>query len=57
MLHAMERKGYLSSRIEQEGKLKRRICRATPYGVEALRFAREKVRELVSEVVPDVGKS
>ena len=52
MLHALERKGYLTSRTEPAGRSRRRIYRATPYAVEALEIAREKVRELVREVAP-----
>ena len=52
MLHALERKGYLTSRTERAGRSQRRIYRATPYGVEALAFARARVRELVREVAP-----
>lgn len=52
MLHALERKGYLTSRTERAGRSHRRIYRATPYGVEALQMARERVRELVREVAP-----
>ena len=53
MLHALERKGYLISRTERVGRSQRRIYRATPYGVEALRMARDRVRELVREVAPE----
>ena len=52
MLHAMERKGYLVSRTERAGRSHRRIYRATPYGIEALYLAHEKVRELFGEVGP-----
>jgi DNA-binding PadR family transcriptional regulator len=52
MLHALERKGYLASRTEPAGRSRRRVYRATPYGVQALGMAREKVRELVREVAP-----
>jgi PadR family transcriptional regulator PadR len=52
MLHALERKGYLTSRTARTGRSQRRIYRATPYGIEALRIARQKVRELVREVAP-----
>jgi DNA-binding PadR family transcriptional regulator len=52
MLHALERKGYLASRTEPAGRSRRRVYRTTPYGVEALGMAREKVRELVREVAP-----
>jgi DNA-binding PadR family transcriptional regulator len=53
MLHALERKGYLTSRIVRTGRSQRRIYRATPKGVRALRVAREKLEELVREVVPE----
>ncbi|SPJ24252.1 PadR family transcriptional regulator [Palleronia abyssalis] len=53
MLHAMERKGYLTSRVERAGRSQRRIYRATPYGMEALTMAREKIRELFHEVAPE----
>jgi DNA-binding PadR family transcriptional regulator len=52
MLHALERKGYLTSRTERAPRSQRRVYRATPYGIEALRVARERVRELVREVAP-----
>ncbi|OQM75687.1 PadR family transcriptional regulator [Manganibacter manganicus] len=52
MLHALERKGYLESRTERAGCSHRRIYRATPYGVAALKMAKEKVRELFREVEP-----
>jgi PadR family transcriptional regulator, regulatory protein PadR len=55
MLHALEKKGYLSSRTERAGRSQRRIYRATPYGVEALAMARAKVRELVREVAPEAA--
>ncbi|MFZ2109273.1 MAG: PadR family transcriptional regulator [Roseiarcus sp.] len=55
MLHALEKKGYLSSRTERAGRSQRRIYRATPYGVEALAMARAKVRELVREVAPETA--
>lgn len=50
MLHALERKGYLTSRTERAGRSQRRVYSATPYGVEALELARGKVRELFREV-------
>lgn len=51
MLHAMERKGYLESRTERAGRSLRRIYRATPYGIEALALAQDKIRELFHEVI------
>jgi DNA-binding PadR family transcriptional regulator len=53
MLHALERKGYLQSRTERAGRSQRRVYRATPYGIEALRTARGKVRELLSEILDE----
>ncbi|MBZ6076385.1 PadR family transcriptional regulator [Microvirga sp. WGZ8] len=50
MLHSMERKGYLESRIERVGRTQRRIYRATSLGREALAYARDKLRELTGEV-------
>ena len=50
MLHALERRGYLTSRQERVGKSSRRVYRATPMGVEALALARTRVRELIGEI-------
>ena len=50
MLHALERKGYLISRIEGIGRRARRHYRATRKGREALRVATGKVRELFNEL-------
>jgi PadR family transcriptional regulator PadR len=52
MLHAMERKGYLESRIERAGRSQRRVYRATSYGIDALAMAQDKIRELFREVGP-----
>ncbi|WP_457107333.1 PadR family transcriptional regulator [Methylobacterium sp. P5_C11] len=52
MLHAMERRGYLTSRMERAGRSQRRIYRATVLGCEALALARERMRELFHEVLP-----
>ena len=51
MLHAMERRGYLSSGQVRIGRTKRRVYRATPLGEEALASAQVKLRELFREVV------
>ena len=40
MLHAVERKGYLSSEEQRIGRSARRLYRATPLGREALELAR-----------------
>jgi DNA-binding PadR family transcriptional regulator len=50
MLHAMERKGYLSSKEQRAGRSARRLYRATPSGRKALKFAKSKLRELFTEV-------
>ena len=50
MLHGLQRKGYLKSRQEGKGKRARRTYTATPKGVAALSAAKEKVRELFSEL-------
>lgn len=52
MLHAKERKGYLGPRTERAGRSHRRLYRTTPYGVEALKMAHDKIRERFHEVVP-----
>jgi DNA-binding PadR family transcriptional regulator len=51
MLHAMERNGYLRSREKRTGSRARRLYRATAKGRAALEMAKEKLRELVGEVV------
>lgn len=50
MLHAMERKGYLASRSERVGRSVRRVYQVTPFGLEGLQAAREKIAELFHEV-------
>jgi DNA-binding PadR family transcriptional regulator len=51
ILHGLERRGYLKSKQEREGKRSRRTYRATPKGRKALEAAKEKVRELVWRAV------
>jgi PadR family transcriptional regulator PadR len=51
MLHAMERRGYLSSTKQPSGRTFRRVYQATPHGREALVVAQRQARELFSEVV------
>jgi DNA-binding PadR family transcriptional regulator len=51
LLHGLERKGYLRSWEERDGKSRRRVFRATPSGKQALRAARAKIRELFAEIV------
>jgi DNA-binding PadR family transcriptional regulator len=50
ILHGLERKGYLRSHVEREGKTSRRLYEATPAGKRALRAALAKVRELYGEL-------
>jgi DNA-binding PadR family transcriptional regulator len=50
ILHGLERKGYLRSTREQDGKTFRRVYRATAKGRRALEAAKEKVRELFGEL-------
>lgn len=51
MLHALERKGYLKSKVEGTGRRARRLYRATKNGREALEFAKDRVRELFGELI------
>jgi DNA-binding PadR family transcriptional regulator len=53
MLHALQRKGYLRSREQRLGKTARRLYRATAKGRAALEDAKEKLRELVGEIMDD----
>jgi DNA-binding PadR family transcriptional regulator len=53
LLHSLERRGYLKSKQERDGKRSRRIYRATPKGRKALEGAKEKVRELFGELFED----
>jgi DNA-binding PadR family transcriptional regulator len=46
MLHALERQGYLKSRNERDGRVFRRLYRATPLGREANKVAKIQLREL-----------
>ena len=50
MLHGLERKGYLKSRQEGNGKRARRLYTITPKGLKSLNEAREKVKELFGEL-------
>ena len=51
LLQGLERKGYLRSWEERNGRSRRRVFRATPKGNQALRAARKKIRELFTEIV------
>jgi len=53
LLHGLEMKGYLWSREVKSGRSFRRVYRATAAGRKALALAREKVKELVGELLED----
>ena len=53
ILHGLERKGYLTSKVRQNGASLRRVYRATPDGRQALDVARSRVRELFGEMFED----
>src|SRR5437763_13384543 len=46
LLHGLEKKGYLRSTQQREGRSLRKLYRATPQGRKALDAAKSKVREL-----------
>ncbi len=50
ILHGLEKKGYLRSREERNGKRARRVYRVTSKGRRALEHAKGKVRELFGEL-------
>jgi PadR family transcriptional regulator, regulatory protein PadR len=52
LLHGMEKKGYLVSREERDGRTARRFYRATLLGREGLTVARAKAKELFGEIMP-----
>jgi PadR family transcriptional regulator PadR len=51
LLHGLEKKGYLHSSEQRNGKSLRKVYRATPLGRKALRAANNKVRELFRELI------
>ena len=51
LLHGLEKKGYLRSKEERNGKSLRKVYRATPRGRKALEAAKNKVRELFRELM------
>ncbi len=60
ILHGLEKKGYLRSTEQRNGKSLRKVYRATPLGKKALAAARNKVRELFQELIlegPDRGRN
>jgi DNA-binding PadR family transcriptional regulator len=51
LLQGLERKGYLRSALERNGRSLRRVYRATAQGRKALGASKAKVRELFHELV------
>jgi PadR family transcriptional regulator PadR len=53
LLQGLQRKGYLRSTTQRNGKSLRRVYRATPLGKKALAASKSKVRELFHELIED----
>ena len=53
ILHGLEERGLLVSTEKRAGRTRRRFYRATPAGRKALIAAKQRVRELFSELVED----
>ncbi|MGO8734713.1 MAG: PadR family transcriptional regulator [Terriglobia bacterium] len=53
LLHGLEARGYLRSREVRSGRSIRRVYRATWAGRKAFALAKEKVKELVDELLED----
>ncbi|MBI4910136.1 MAG: helix-turn-helix transcriptional regulator [Acidobacteria bacterium] len=51
MLQGLERKGYLKSSEQHQGKSRRKVYRATRLGKQALAASKGKIRELFHELV------
>ena len=51
MLHALERKGYLTSRMQRDGRVGRKFYKATRLGKRGLDLAKLKVREFTGEAL------
>ena len=51
LLHGLEKKGYLRSSQQVNGKSRRKVYRATPLGRKALTAAKKKVHELFHELM------
>ena len=51
LLYGLEKKGYLRSTEQRNGKSLRKVYRATPLGRKALTAASAKVRELIGELM------
>lgn len=55
-LHSLERKGCLTKRARTSGGRVRKYYSITPSGKKMLKKAKEKVREIVEEVLDDKPK-
>ena len=53
MLHAMQERGYLVSRVEREGRTARKLYRATKLGKQGLALAKVRIREFTGEAMKD----
>ena len=51
LLHGLEKKGYLRSRQQRNGRSLRKVYRATALGRNALEASKIKVRELFRELM------
>jgi PadR family transcriptional regulator len=51
LLQGLEKKGYLTSIEQRDGKSLRKVYRATPAGRKALSLAKSRVRELFRELI------
>ncbi len=51
LLQSLEKKGYLRSSEQRNGKSLRKLYRATPLGRKALMASKSKVRELFHELI------
>ena len=53
LLHALERRGYLQSELQRDGKTVRRLYKSTPAGKSALRAAMKKVRRTFGHLLEE----
>jgi PadR family transcriptional regulator, regulatory protein PadR len=53
MLHAMEERGYLVSRVERMGRTSRKLYRATKLGQQGLALAKVRIREFTGRAQKD----
>jgi PadR family transcriptional regulator, regulatory protein PadR len=51
MLHAMKRKGYLTSSVQREGRVAPKFYKATRLGKQRLTLAKVRVREFTGEAM------